>query len=357
LPRIAPENAKSDSDEVPENREAGKTLTEDNIGSANQTNRIDHPDDGSARGNSEHTDSVVPRDCPSCGGPSIHNPIEVRSKAAIEISSNDAIDEYWGGFRRDDFFFDYVRCESCGLLYNAEYLRDDLIAHAYSDMEDNTSGVPQHLLRKTQGRYVAAMENFAPMEGVYLEIGPDIGLAAGLAVERGSISKLVLVEPNRATHNTLHLLAPSVDTVVLESIDEMNPEIQVDRLFLVHVLDHLTNPRDDLIDLRERMAAGGLMAVVVHNEASFLRRVLGRKWPPFRLQHPQLFSRRTLTTLIESCDFNVLKVRSTFNTFSVRHLLATGLSMLGLEPRWLSRVPELALTVPLGNIVAVAEAV
>jgi hypothetical protein len=224
-------------------------------------------------------------------------------------------------------------------------------------MEDNTSGVPQHLLRKTQGRYVTAMENIAPMDGVYLEIGPDIGLAAKIAVERGSVSKLVLVEPNRTTHDTLRLLAPTVDTVVLESIDQVDRGIQVDRLFLVHVLDHLANPRDDLVDLRKRMAAGGLLAVVVHNEASFLRRVLGRRWPPFRLQHPQLFSRRTLTTLIESCDFKVLKVRSTFNTFSARHLFATGLSMVGLKPRWLSRVPGFAITVPLGNIVAVAEAV
>lgn len=300
---------------------------------------------------------VVPRDCPSCGSPSADCRVEVRSKVDLAIDPGDVIDEYWGGFRRDDFFFDYVRCGSCGLLYNAEYLRHDLIAHAYSDMEDNTSGVPQHLLRKTQSRYVAAMEKFAPMDGVYLEIGPDIGLAAKLAVERGSISKLVLVEPNRTTHDTLRLLAPGIDTVVLDSIDEVEPGIQVDRLFLVHVLDHLTNPRDDLIGLRKRMAAGGILAVVVHNEASFLRRVLGRKWPPFRLQHPQLFSRRTLTTLIESSDFKVLKVRSTFNTFSARHLLATGLSMVGLSPKWLSRVPEFGLTVPLGNIVAVAEAV
>jgi hypothetical protein len=31
--------------------------------------------------------------------------------------------------------------------------------------------------------------------------------------------------------------------------------------------------------------------------------------------------------------------------------------MVGLSPKWLSRVPEFGLTVPLGNIVAVAEAV
>ena len=335
----------------------GETLTGYNHHAEGQTGGNDRVEDDSVRDPAELSSPVVPRDCPSCGSPSIHHRIEVRSKADLEINPGDVLDEYWGGFRRDDFFFDYVRCGSCGLLYNSEYLRDDLIAHAYSDMEDNTSGVPQHLLRKTQGRYVTAMENIAPMDGVYLEIGPDIGLAAKIAVERGSVSKLVLVEPNRTTHDTLRLLAPTVDTVVLESIDQVDRGIQVDRLFLVHVLDHLANPRDDLVDLRKRMAAGGLLAVVVHNEASFLRRVLGRRWPPFRLQHPQLFSRRTLTTLIESCDFKVLKVRSTFNTFSARHLFATGLSMVGLKPRWLSRVPEFAITVPLGNIVAVAEAV
>jgi len=332
-------------------------LIRDSIGEDEQTDRTDHLDDAFSQGHTRQTSPVVPRDCPSCGSPSIHHRIEVRSKVGLEIVPGDVLDDYWGGFRRDDFFFDYARCGSCGLLYNAQYLRPDLIAHAYSDMEDNTSGVPQHLLRKTQSRYVAAMEEMGPMEGVYLEIGPDIGLAAGLAVERGSISKLVLVEPNRTAHETLRHLAPGVDTVVIESIDEVEPGIQVDRLFLIHVLDHLANPRDDLIDLRKRMAAGGLLTVVVHNEASFLRRILGRRWPPFRLQHPQLFSRRTLTALVESCDFKVLKVRSTFNTFSARHLLATGFSILGLSPRWLTRVPEFGVKLPLGNIVAVAEAI
>jgi hypothetical protein len=236
------------------------------------------------------------------------------------------------------------------------YLRPDLVADAYSQMDDNTAGVPPHLLKATQRRYLAAMEEFAPLESVYLEIGPDIGLAAEIAVERGNLAQVVLVEPNRASHAALRHVAPACNTVVVDSLDELDDAIKADRLALIHVLDHLLNPREDLVALRQRMTEGGLMLVVVHNESSLLRRLLGRRWPPFRLQHPQLFSRRTLPVFLESCGFKVRSVRATTNTLSIRHLIRSGFSALGSDPDWISKVPEIGITVRLGNILAVAEA-
>lgn len=301
-------------------------------------------------------EELVARDCPSCGAPSLSGQPEVRSRISPEFLSEAEFASAWASDGRNDCFFDYRRCDSCDLLHNTVYLRPDLVTSAYSHMDDNTAGVPLHFLRATQRRYLAALDEVAPLEGVYLEIGPDIGLATEIAIELGDLTKVVLVEPNHAAHAALRDVASANTAVVVESIAELDNSIQADRLVLIHVLDHLTSPREDLIALRRQMADGGWLLVVVHDESSPLRRLLGRRWPPFRLQHPQLFSRKTLPGFLESCGFTMRSLRTTSNTLSIRHLVRTGFSALGSDPKWISLVPEIRVTLRLGNILAIAEA-
>ena len=300
-------------------------------------------------------DTLTFRNCPSCGELAPTGRPEVRSRISPDAASTEEFASAWAPTGRNNCFFDYRRCDSCGLLHNSVYLRPDLIDDAYSHRDDSPVDMPRHFLKMTQRRYLEAMEEFAPLEGVYLEVGPDIGLAAEVAVERGKLEKVVLVEPNRESRAVLTKMAAAHNPVVVSSLTELDDSVRADRVVLIHVLDHLVEPREDLIALRRRMTAGGLILVVVHNESSLLRRLLGRRWPPFRLQHPQLFSRRTLPAFLESCGFRVRSLRATGNTLSIRHLVRLGFSALGREPRWIYRVPEIGLTVRLGNILAVAE--
>jgi len=294
--------------------------------------------------------------CPGCAEPSPTGKPEFTAAIAPGSVKPSNLATIWASDGPSECFFDYWRCESCGLLHNAVQLHPDLVADCYSQMNDNTAGEPLHLLRATQQRYIAAMEEIAPLAGNYLEIGPDIGLATEIAVQRGNFTTVALVEPNKASHASLRQVMQSQNTVIVESLSDLDISVQVDRLVLIHVLDHLLFPRKDLLALRHRMSDGGLLLVVVHDESSLLRRMLGRRWPPFRLQHPQLFSRRSLTGLLESTGFSMRSIHATSNTLSIRHLVRSGFSAIGLEPRWVRRVPEIGLTVRLGNIAAVAEA-
>ena len=305
-----------------------------------------------------HAPSVatVARTCPACGELAPAGRSEVRARVPPGTLSLDEFTLAWASSSRNDCFFDYCRCGTCGLLYNTEYADPSVVDSSYSHMDDNTAGVPRELLTATQRRYLEALEDLAPLEGTYLEVGPDVGLATQLAVEKGSLTKVVLVEPNRACYADLKRITTTTNSEIVASVSDLDDSVQADRLVLIHVLDHLTHPREILETLRQRTAKGGLILVVVHDESSLLRRILGRRWPPFRLQHPQLFSRQTLPALLESCGFTVHLLRATANTSSLRHLVRSGLSTLGAEPRWIDRVPQYGVTVRLGNILAVAKA-
>lgn len=109
------------------------------------------------------------------------------------------------------------------------HLRPDSVGNAYPKMDDNTAKVPLHFLEATQRRYLLATKEFAQLEGVYLEIGPDIGLATEIAVASGNLTQVVLVEPNQASRPLLKKVAPAINTVILDSITELDDSIRVDR--------------------------------------------------------------------------------------------------------------------------------
>jgi len=277
-------------------------------------------------------------------------------RARIEPEELQPVEQvaHWRSDARNDAFFAYVRCASCGLLYNDRYLSPESLSAAYALMPDNTAGQPHRLLLRTHQRYLEELAGLGRLGGHYLEVGADIGLTAGLALQSGTWESADLVEPNRASHDNLRSVTDRCRVEVVESIRDLRPEVHFDHLVLVHVLDHLPEPKVALEALRSRLASGATVLVVVHDEASMLRRLLGRRWPPFRLQHPQLFSPASLRRLLETTGFAVERIRGTSNTMSIRHLVRNTLDVLGLPPGWSDRFPEFGISLRLGNIAAVA---
>ena len=122
----------------------------------------------------------------------------------------------------------------------------------------------------------------------------------------------------------------------------------------VHVLDHLLYPTSDLRAVRMSLEDGGVFSAVVHNERSALRFVLGKHWPPYCLQHPQLFSPRSLTFFAKMEGFQDIRIRRTTNWFSLQHIGETVVSLAGMKSRSHQKSPRFGVPMRLGNIQMVA---
>jgi SAM-dependent methyltransferase len=94
------------------------------------------------------------------------------------------------------------------------------------------------------------------------------------------------------------------------------PRNHFDAVTLIHVLDHLFDPRVVLRRAWQHLAPGGVMMAVVHNAESLLGRVLKERFPVFNLYHHYFFSKATLAALARSCGFEVIAVPSTQNCYS-----------------------------------------
>ena len=119
----------------------------------------------------------------------------------------------------------------------------------------------------------------------------------------------------------------------------------------VHVFDHIFDLQDLFVRLRSRLSKSGRIFFVVHNPHSTLAKILGKKWPPYCAQHPQLFTPSGVRELAKAHSLRLRKTSRTFNHFS----LGMVGSFLGLKlPPFIS---DTHIVAPLGNRYYILEAV
>jgi SAM-dependent methyltransferase len=265
-------------------------------------------------------------------------------------------DSWRGFFKETKLFFTYRRCGACGQVYAPAYFAPEQLDELYRQMDDNTAGLPEALLAKTQRGYLGLLARKGLPPGGFLELGPDIGLFTREAMCVRAFDHYWMVEPNLAVHPVLQkLLSGRARTILSDSAAIASiPDASLSLIVAIHVLDHLAEPQTLLELLRRKLCPGGSILVVTHDQQSFLARLFGRRWPPYCLQHPQLYDATSLKKSLERAGFGQVRVRKTTNYFPVTYLLRHFLFAAGGGRIRLPELSWLNLGLRLGNIAAIA---
>lgn len=248
------------------------------------------------------------------------------------------------------------RCAVCGQVYCPVYFSAPQLEELYADMPDNTAGVDESALRRTQGRYAAVLRRCAPLDGDYLELGPDIGLLTEQAVSGRDATVLHLFEPNRTVWPILEERLGVARCRLSAKMDDYAdvPDGSVGMAAMIHVLDHVLHPQALLGRLVPKLANGGALAIVTHDESSLMARALGSRWLPFCLQHPQLYRPGTLAGALRRAGLDVVTQEKTRNDFPAAYLAKHALSAAGLPHDWVPDARRPTLGLKLGNVITVA---
>ncbi len=249
----------------------------------------------------------------------------MRAEVPAERLSLSDLGKYWRGFFRASCFFSFHRCKNCGQLYSPTYFTESSLGELYSSMADNAHSGDAALTETTQIAYIDAIARFTKNAPRYLEIGPDIGLLTRAAKTRFGVDTAYLIEPNRQSWPQLQAIFGEGQGQITASMDEQNDKVPDESLDLavgVHVFDHLLEPSDAIGWLSRKMRKDGVVAVVVHNERSLLARVLGRRWPAYCLQHPQLYNPKTLKAALSRHGLTPQAVIQTVNDFPLGYLVS-----------------------------------
>jgi hypothetical protein len=261
------------------------------------------------------------RACPLCGSSKISTKPNSSAKHPAEFMPWETAKSYFIGLRSDQVFFSYYRCQDCKLLYCPWYFNSKQISELYAAMPDNTMGEDKSTVSKTQSAYARWIMRPGVSNSRYLEVGPDIGLVAKEIVNLNSPQHITFLEPNQSVKAELIANVSGIESIEVVDFIESMQETNFSLVAGVHVYDHLLKPLHDLQELRKNVSPGAHLAIVVHNEKSTLRKLLNSKWPPFCLQHPQIYNKKSIENMALEANYKLLVQYKTKNYFPVSFLL------------------------------------
>ena len=301
------------------------------------------------------------RSCILCDGASYDVVYEAKLPA-LTGASNVLHYQYEEAAGKNTWHYRLVRCRNCGHVYANPIFAEEVVESSYLQQDhDNQFGLDETLLLRTNSGYASLAEPHLPGRDrrlLQVDLGCDTGLFLQATAQFG-FRRVVGVEPGVDSANRARQL-PGVE--VLQKIFSCTDfaEGTIDFLSLIHVLDHLVDPRQLLREVRPLMARSGLVLAVVHNIESLIARVSGENWPVINLVHFDYFTPGTLRRLFQAENYRVLAVRQTTNYFPLSHLirfspfLPTGLR--SLLARFAAQAPlnRAVLGLRLGNIAVLA---
>jgi SAM-dependent methyltransferase len=203
--------------------------------------------------------------------------------------------------------YSVFRCVGCGLEYVWPIPGPAELAEYY----DRGYSVPLERYAAAGARNatrIADIERWCPERGRLLEIGASYGHSLMAARERGWDVAGVELSPTASAHAREQL---GLAVHNCELLDAPLSAASFDAVIMWHVLEHVRDPRRQVLRISELLKPGGFLGLRVPNIASFGARVAGQWWPWMcPPAHLWFFSRTTLPRLLEECGFEILETRT-----------------------------------------------
>lgn len=261
--------------------------------------------------------------------------------------------EPWG--TKNDYRL--VRCRTCGLI---EVANPPASTREVYEGADYFSGATQGFgyveydadkepMRAAFNGYLAEVEKRFPKKGRLLDVGAATGFFVALAKERGWDAEGVEISDHAA--QTARSRGLKVYTGTLVEVPSSPGSYAVITLF--DVIEHVSNPRADLVRVASLLAPGGTVVLITPDAGSLLAKGLRTRWhlvvPP---EHLFYFTKKSMRVLLESLGFEVRTVARPGKSFTLRYFFATVARWCPLFPlpqiaRYLARHPRLGdLSIP-----------
>lgn len=217
--------------------------------------------------------------------------------------------------RNSEEVFSIAECEGCGVLRTLPYMTESELARFYPEDYWGAGAEPsQKWIVSSQAEKTRFLKKCNLEGGRILDIGCGSGLFLRalddarwdrFGVETGSVA----TEAARRALGNDRIFNGTL-------IEASHDEAQFDVVTLWSALEHMNEPRENLIEARRIIKKGGTLIVQVPNVSSYQARLFGGRW--FALDAPRHryhFTLETLGRLLAETGFEIY--RTTF--FSKAH--------------------------------------
>jgi 2-polyprenyl-3-methyl-5-hydroxy-6-metoxy-1,4-benzoquinol methylase len=213
--------------------------------------------------------------------------------------------------------FSYVRCVICDLVQQnpqplpqaiaARYNRDEQDYLAY-ETANEAAFLRLQLLALTGAGFFQEKSG-VPITGTVLDVGCATGALLEYLKERGWKTRGVEISGAQADYcRKRGLVTDGISDVSSLPLEQNNfPDASFDAVLASHLVEHLNDPGAFAKEIFRIIKPGGRCYITTPNIAGFQSRLFGSRWRSAIFDHLYLFSKTTLTTLLEFNGFTAEK--------------------------------------------------
>lgn len=252
------------------------------------------------------------RNCPVCGASPDH--AEIFFSEHIDSSK---LNEFSFASRKEPEYLCYqmVRCTSCDLVYVDQPPSQAALAEVYHAADYDSSEEADDAAAAYARVVRSAIQSTG--RGSALEIGTGTGVFLDKLKEMG-FQTVVGVEPSTAAISA----APSHRKHwIREGIfneHDYQPE-SFDLVCCFMTMEHVREPKEIASAVANLLKPGGVFVTVTHDYRSVANRLMGRRSPIVDIEHMQLFSSRSIASLMTRCGYTNVAARPFANRYSLRY--------------------------------------
>lgn len=219
--------------------------------------------------------------------------------------------------------YEIIDCNICKFIHANPLPSEEELNIIYRD-EYYTKEKPDYIQKYNEDidwwnliyeyRYDLYESYYKPSESKILDVGSGPGHFLKIGKQRGW--KVRGLEPNKdAAKYSRSMGLEITENFFTEDISNSIGEFEV--INLGEVLEHLRDPLNFIIQLKNNLSKGGMLSIIVPNDFNPLQEILNKfngykPWwlaPPYHINY---FTFDSLSTLLKSAGFTIVQKESTF---------------------------------------------
>ena len=217
--------------------------------------------------------------------------------------------------------FNVVKCMKCGLVYLNPMPHPEDITRIYDTVDyycnkniqqDNTLGYPDYLMLEEHHTFVAD-ELLRPLRDIKPGKVLDVGCGMGTMLKRFGELGWDTYGVDCSTYAASYARNELGLKVFVGVVDELDlPENYYDLVTMVHVIEHVSDPRSTLKTLYRLMKRGGIIIIATHDICGLWPRIARDRWRHLNVpEHLYFFSKNNLRRMLGDTGFHTFRITET----------------------------------------------
>lgn len=213
--------------------------------------------------------------------------------------------------------YQVVKCRNCGLSYSSPRPDATILEKEYKEVKDEI------YQEELTGRIKTFQRNLKKIDcykknGKLLDIGCSLGVFLSLAKKDGW--EIFGIEPSGwCVEQCKKLFNIDIQQGTNRDLAKFNRKFDV--ITMWDVLEHVDNPLETLINCRDALKDGGILAFSTLDIGSLYAKFFGKKWPWLLKMHIYYFDRKTIKKYLEKVGLKLLELNTYKHTISINYLL------------------------------------